>query len=323
MLNGANVLVAGGAGFIGSHLVTRLAPLGCRIRATVHERPATPALPDVEYLAADLTRMEDCRRAASGMDVVFMCAANTSGAAVIASSPLSHVTPNVVMNAQLLDAAYHAGVKKFVFISSSVVYPPSGTRPVREDEAFAGDPPDVYFASGWMKRSAEALCRAYAEKIPKPMATLIVRPSNCYGPHDKFDPSRSHVTAALVRRVVERQRPLVVWGTGHDIRDLLYIDDFIDGLLRAAALDEQFLAINIASGEGVSVRRMLDTILKVDGWPDADVQFDATKPTTVDARMIDVTLARERLGFLVQTGLEEGLRRTVAWYRENRERWTR
>jgi hypothetical protein len=84
--------------------------------------------------------------------------------------------------------------------------------------------------------------------------------------------------------------------------------------------DDQFLAINIASGEGVSVRRMLDTILKVDGWPDADVQFDATKPTTVDARMIDITLARERLGFLPQISLEEGLRRTVAWYRENRAR---
>lgn len=323
MLDGANVLVAGGSGFIGSNLITRLSPLGCRIRATLHESPAVPALPGAEYVTADFTRMDDCRRAVDGMDVVFMCAANTSGAAVIASSPLSHVTPNIVMNAQLLDAAYHAGVKKFVFISSSVVYPPSGTRPVREEEAFAGDPPDVYFAAGWMKRSAEVLCRVYAEKIRAPMATLVVRPSNCYGPRDKFDPSRSHVTAAIVRRVVERQRPLVLWGTGNDIRDLIYIDDFIEGLLRAAAREDQFLAVNIASGEGVSVRRILDTVLRVDGWLDADVQFDDTKPTTVEARVIDVTLARERLGFTATTRLEDGLARTVAWYREHRGRWTK
>jgi GDP-L-fucose synthase len=323
VLDGANVLVAGGSGFIGANLITRLASLGCRIRASLHDRPAVPGVAATEYVSVDFTRMDDCRRAVDGMDVVFMCAANSSGAAAIASHPLSHVTPNVVMNAQLMDAAYHAGVKKVVFISSSIVYPPSGSRPVREEEAFTGDPPDVYFAAGWMKRAAEALCRTYAEKIPTPMAALVVRPSNCYGPYDKFDVSRSHVTAALVRRVVERQRPLVVWGTGNDIRDLIFIDDFIDGLLRAVARDDQFLAVNLASGEGVSVRQILDTILRVDGWADADVRFDGTKPTTLDARQIDVTLAREHLGFNASTSLEEGLRRTVGWYRQNRARWTK
>ena len=90
MLNGANVLVAGGSGFIGSNLIARLASLGCRIRATLHERPAVPGLPEAAYVTADLTRMDDCRRAVEGIDIVFMCAANTSGAAVITSSPLSH-----------------------------------------------------------------------------------------------------------------------------------------------------------------------------------------------------------------------------------------
>ena len=323
MLNGANVLVAGGSGFIGSNLIARLASLGCRIRATLHERPGVPGLPEAAYVTADFTRMDDCRRAVEGIDVVFMCAANTSGAAVITSSPLSHVTPNVVMNAQLLDAAYDAGVKKFVFISSSVVYPPSGIRPVREEEAFDGNPPDVYFAAGWMKRFAEVLCKVYAQKIRKPMATLVVRPSNCYGPYDKFDPSRSHVTAALIRRVVERQSPLVVWGTGDDVRDLIFIEDFIDGLLRATACSDPFLAVNIASGGGVSVRQVLETILRVDGWPDADVRFDASQPTTIASRLVDVTLARERFGFTARTRLEDGLARTVEWYREHRDRWTK
>lgn len=321
-LAGANVLVAGGSGFIGANLIQRLTGLGCRIRATLHERPAVPGLPDVEYVTADLTSMDDCRKAVAGMDVVFMCAASTSGAAVIRSSPLVHVTPNVVMNAQVIDAAYHAGAKKFVFISSSVVYP-AGDRPMREDDAMTGDPPDVYFAAGWMKRSAEMLCRIYAERIPTPMATLVVRPSNCYGPYDKFDPARSHVTAALVRRVVERDTPLVVWGTGNDVRDLIYVDDFIDGLLRAALREDRFFAVNLASGDALTVRHIMDTALAVDGWSDADVRFDSTKPTTIAARRLDVGLAEASLGFKATTSLEEGLRRTIAWYRQHRATWTK
>src|SRR5207253_3249468 len=133
----------------GANLIKGLAQAGARIRATLHDRPAAPGLPSADYVQADLTRMDDCRMAVRDMDLVFMCAANTSGAAVMTTSPLSHVTPNVVMNAQIMDAAYQAGVKKFIFISSSAAYPPSGDRPVREDEMFAGDPYDVYFAVGW------------------------------------------------------------------------------------------------------------------------------------------------------------------------------
>ena len=321
-LRSARILVAGGTGFIGANLVARLAAEGCRVRASRHERSAIPGLPPVDYVSADFTRVDDCRRAVDGMDVVFMCAANTSGAAAIAASPLAHVTPNVVMNAQLMEAAYHAGVKKLVFISSSVAYQPSD-RPVREDEMFDGDPEAVYFGAGWMKRFGEVLCRLYGQKLDDRMSTIAVRPSNCYGPYDKFDFARSHVTAALIRRVVERQTPLVVWGTGNDVRDLIYIDDFINGLLRATTREEGFFAVNLASGVGVSVRQILDIILRIDGWNDPEIRFDSTKPTTGARRLVDITRARELLGFTAVTSLEDGLKRTIAWYREHRASWTR
>ena len=131
--------------------------------------------------------------------------------------PLVHITPNVLINTLMLEAAHRARVARFCFISSGAAYPPTADRPVREEEMFDGDPHDVYFAAGWMKRYAEILCRTYAEKIPQPMLTVVVRPSNVYGPYDKFDFAVSHVTAALIRRVVERQSPLEVWGTGEDI----------------------------------------------------------------------------------------------------------
>jgi len=277
----------------------------------------------IEYVHADLTQMEDCKRVVEGTDYVFMCAANTSGAAVMATTPLAHVTPNVVMNAQMMDAAYQAGVKKFVFISSSAAYPPSGDRPVREDEMFGADPYEVYYSVGWMKRYAEILCKIYAQKLKNPMPTVVIRPSNCYGPYDKFDLHTSHVTTALIRRVVERQNPLEVWGTGNDVRDLIYIDDLLDGMLLAFEKSGNYLAINIASGQGYSVKQILQTILQVDGYAEADVRFDPSKPTTIAIRLVDIGLAQEMLGFRPKTDLREGLGRTVQWYHQNREAWTK
>ena len=267
--------------------------------------------------------MDDCRRVVKGMDAVFLCAANTSGAAVMAETPLAHVTPNIVMNVQFLEAAYQAGVKKFVFISSSAAYPPTEDRPVREEEMFGSDPYEVYYSVGWMKRYTEILCKTYAQKIRKPMPVLVVRPSNIYGPYDKFDFKRSHVTTALIRRVVERHDPLEVWGTGNDTRDLIYIDDFLDGLLAAFERNEAYLAINVASGRGYTVRQILQTILEVDGYANADIRFDASKPSTIAIRLIDITLARKLLQFEPKVTLKEGLARTVKWYRENRDHWTK
>jgi GDP-L-fucose synthase len=308
-------LVAGGAGFIGANLVRRLLAEGHEVRATIHRRPAVIDDSRVEYVQADLTDADDCRRVSAGIDCVFMCAASTSGAAVMAATPLVHVTPNVVMNTLMLEAAYEAQVKRFVFISSSTVYPPTGDRPVTEAEALDGEPYQIYFSVGWMKRYAEILCRIYAEKIKKSMSTVVVRPSNVYGPFDDFDFRTSHMMAALLRRTAERQNPFEVWGDGRDVKDLIYIDDFLDGLLLAAARQEPYVAVNIAAGRGWSVREILQTILQVDGFSQADVRFDASKPTVIPVRLLDTTFAAEQLGFTPRVALDDGIRRTLAWYR--------
>lgn len=309
------VLVAGGAGFLGTNLSLRLLALGARLRATVHEKPLKTTLPGAEILKVDLRNSEDCRRAVEGMDYVFIAAAQTAGAGVITSNPLSQVTPNVLINTQLLAAAYEAGVRKVLFISSGAAYPPTGDRPVGESEMFDAEPYDGYYSVAWMKRYAEILCRTYATKIVKPMPTVIVRPSNVYGPYDKFDYATSHVTAALMRRVMERLSPLEVWGTGNDVRDLIYIDDFVDGLLAAFSADRPHLAINICSGKGHSVRQILQTLLEVDGYVDADVRYDASKPSTIPVRLMDNSAAAGLLGFEAKTSLPEGFRRTIEWYR--------
>ncbi len=139
-----------------------------------------------------------------------------------------------------------------------------------------------------------------------------MRPSNIFGPRDKFDPRTSHVTAALVRRVVQRENPFVVWGTGNDVRDLLYIDDFIDGVMLALLNTDPYLAVNISAGEGHTVKEVIRMLLEIDGFTGAEVKFDAARPQMIPVRLIDNTLAREKLGFKPTVGLREGLRRTVA-----------
>jgi GDP-L-fucose synthase len=316
-LRDATVLVTGGAGFLGTNLLARLAREGAKLRATWHEARSPLGTPGIEWVRADLTGLDDCRRAVGGVDYVFHCAANTSGAAVMVRTPLVHVTPNVVMNTQLLDAAYGAGVKRFVFISSGAAYPPTGDRPVAEDEMFDGEPYSTYYPVAWMKRYAEVLCEMYARRLRPAMSTLVIRPSNVYGPHDKFDFGTSHVTAALLRKVVERQTPLEVWGSGADVRDLIYVDDFVDGVLRAFADPEDYLAVNIAAGRGYSVREILATLLAVDGFHHADVRFDPSRPSTIPVRLISTERARTRLGFEPKISLADGLGRTLRWYREH------
>ncbi len=314
MLRGKNILVTGGAGFIGSNLLVRLKEEGCQLRATYHKTPPIITNEDIEYVQADLTLLEDCQRVVQDMDYVFMCAANTSGAAVITRSPLVHVTPNVVMNAQILDAAYQAKVQKFIFISSSIVYPSTGSHPSIEESWLKEDPYECYFGAGWMKRYSEILCKTYSEKIKDRMATIVVRPSNIYGPYDKFDIDRSHMTASLIRKVAEGHDPLDVWGTGEDIRDLIYVDDFIDGLLLATRNISSFDPINIASGKGYRVKDILQTLLGLKGGKSPRIQFDHSKPSTIPVRIMDVKKAQRLLGFSAKTNLENGLNKTLNWY---------
>jgi len=156
----------------------------------------------------------------------------------------------------------------------------------------------------------------YSEKLSNPMNTVVVRPSNIYGPYDDFEPETSHVTAALIRKVVERHSPLEVWGTGEDIRDLIYIDDFIDGMILATENITSYNPINIASGEGYSIKEILQMILEVDGYTDANIQYNPSKPSMIPVMLIDTTKAENVLGFKAKTGLREGIRRTIEWYRK-------
>lgn len=317
------ILITGATGLVGSNLLMRLlggglAEDGVKIRATLYKDLPVVVDREIEYVHADLTKEEDCRNAVEGCDVVVHAAANTSGALIIQKTPMVHVTPNVVMNVFLLDAAYNAGVSKFIWFASTTGYPYSKD-PMTEDRMFEGDPYSAYYFVGHMKRFTETLCKMYGEKLKKPMTTIVLRPTNIFGPCDDFELATSHVTASLIRKVVERHDPLVVWGTGKDLRDLVYVDDVTDAVMRAVTSERTgYNAYNIGSGKVHSVNSILKHILEIDGYADANVECDKTKPTTIPVRRVDVSKAKRELGFAVKTKLEDGLKKTLEWYRLNK-----
>lgn len=317
MFNNKNVLITGGTGFIGTNLIKRMLSMGANVRATIHRKPAVIQDDRIDYMLCNLLYMEDCKKAVADMDYVFMCAANTSGAAVIASTPLVHVTPNIVMNAQIMEAAYLAKVKKFIFISSNAAYPPTADRYVSEDEMFDADPYDIYFGVAWMKRYTEILCRMYSEKLNPKMTSIVIRPSNIYGPYDDFEPATSHVMAATIRKIIERHNPIKVWGTGNDIRDLIYIDDLIDALILAAEKIHGYDPINIGLGKGYSIKQILTMLMEIEKCPELVIEYDFSKPSMIPIRLIDISKAEQKLGFRPKISIVEGIIKTIEWYKAN------
>jgi GDP-L-fucose synthase len=310
--SGKKVLVAGAAGFVGTHLTQRLVSSGAIVRGTIHNSNPLLEINGVEYVRTNLETTIDCDLVTKNIDYVFMCAANSSGAEVMTKTPLVHLTPNVIMNSQILAASYANNVKKFCFISSNTVYPLTDFA-VSEDDV-TGEFFEKYFIVGWMKRFSELMCEMYATKVNKPMPTLIVRPGNLYGPFDKYRKKESKVIAALIRRAFEKENPFEVWGDGEDIKDFLFIDDFIDALLETFPRTSDFDIFNIASGVPITIKEVLKHIIDISNNGVIEVNFDTTKPTMIPKRMIDISKINKLIGWYPKTSITQGLKLTFDWY---------
>jgi GDP-L-fucose synthase len=317
------VLVTGGAGFIGSHVVEELLRRGKGLKVTVADNLSTGHLDnlaavkkDVKLMKADFLSLSDCLKACKGQDVVLNLAAKVAGVGYNSTHHATMFRDNLAVTSNMLEAARKAGVERFLVVSSACVYSRHCKIPTPESEGFKDEPEETNRGYGWAKRMAEYLGRAYQQEFGLKVA--IARPYNAYGPRDHYGSKDAHVIPSLVRRAVAGEDPFVVWGDGTATRAFLYVEDAARGLLELTERYAEADPVNIGTEEEVTVRQLAELVLRLAGSK-AKLKFDTSKPTGQPRRNCDSRKAKEVLGFSTQVALHDGLRRSVEWYKAHRK----
>ena len=297
----SRVLVTGGGGFLGSHLVERLEVGGHDV---VVARSA-------EY---DLTSMDDTARmfSAAEADLVFHLAAEVGGIGANRDNPGRYWYANLMMGAHVLELARLHGTAKVVTLGTICEYPKFTPVPFREEDLWNGYPEETNAPYGVAKKAVLVGAQAYREQYG--LDAIFLLPTNLYGPRDNFDLETSHVIPALIRKMVEAEDEVVLWGDGSPTREFLYVDDCVDGLVLAAERYDGADPVNLGAAREISIRELAELIAEVTGYEGA-ITWDASKPNGQPRRSVDATRARELFGFEAETSLREGIERTVAWYR--------
>jgi len=304
--DGRTVMVTGGSGFLGSHLVEEL-----------HERSS-----DVDVFVPrseeyDLRRAPAVRRAFadSDADTLVHLAATVEGVGGLEARPGDAFYDNAVMGVQLLEGARQAGVESVTVAGTALSYPADATVPYDESELFDGYPDETGAPYGVAKRALVAQARAYRRQWGVDSNHAVL--TNLYGPRDDFDPETAGVVPATIRKCVRaRDRDkssITAWGSGEPTRDFLYARDAARGILDVTASEETGLPVNLGSGTETSIRALLERVAAETGFEGA-IEWDTTRPEGQDRQRVDISRAERRFGWRPETDLAAGLRRTVEWY---------
>jgi GDP-L-fucose synthase len=301
---GKRVVVTGGAGFVGSQVVNLLLnEIGLPA-----DFVAVPRSSD-----CDLRNIENARRAIGGADIVIHLAAVTGGIAFSRAFPASQYRDSTLIDLNVLEASREAGVKKVVQIGNLFAYATEVPSPLDESSLFHGLPGESHRGIGCLKRNLAVMADLYYRQHGLPVVTVFS--ANAYGPGDSMDLRHSHVIPSLIMKCLS-QPALEVWGDGTPTRDFLFVEEVARGLLLAAEGLAPPCYINLGSGHEVSVRQIVEWIVEFTGFKGL-VSFDASKGGGDARRCVSTESASQKLGFKSEVSMQEGLRRTVEWYRAN------
>ena len=301
------VLITGGAGFLGSFVVEKLQQRGCKDSFVPHSK---------DY---DLVEMESVKRLYKDTqpNVVIHLAAQVGGIGANQANPGKFFYDNLMMGAQLMEVGRQAGLEKFVAIGTICAYPKFTPLPFKEEDLWNGYPEETNAPYGLAKKMLLVQSQAYRQQYG--FNSIVLFPVNLYGPRDNFDLQTAHVIPALIRKCLEAKRRgapnIEVWGDGSPTREFLYVEDAAEGICLAAERYDSSGPVNLGSGMEISIKDLVHTIKRMTGFT-GEIIWDTTKPNGQPRRSLDTSRAAKYFGFRAKTSFEEGLRRTIEWYKD-------
>ena len=308
-LSQKRLCVTGGAGFLGKHLIARLEHYGAK-------DIFVPRSADYDLVkGGDIARMIDDAQP----DIIIHLAAKVGGIGANMEKPGEFFYDNLMMGVQLIHQAWQRGVEKFVAIGTICAYPKYTPIPFKEEEIWNGYPEETNAPYGLAKKMLLVQSQSYREQYG--YNSIFLLPVNLYGPGDNFNPASSHVIPALIRKCLEAKergdKQIVAWGDGSPTREFIYAEDAAEGIALATMRYNSSDPVNIGSSFEISIKDLTETIARLCEF-EGDVVWDTSKPNGQPRRKLDTTRAKERFGFEAKTDFEEGLKKTIAWYKEER-----
>lgn len=309
-LSEKSILVTGGAGFLGRQVVAQLGEAGANPDKIAVSRSRD----------RDLRVLENCQEAVRNQDIVIHLAAHVGGIGLNREKPAELFYDNLMMGAQLIHAAYQAGVEKFVCVGTICAYPKFTPVPFKEDDLWNGYPEETNAPYGIAKKALLVQLQAYRQQYG--FNGIYLLPVNLYGPEDNFDPRSSHVIPALIRKVYEAQqrgdRQLPVWGDGSPTREFLYSTDAARGIVMATQKYNEPEPVNLGTNYEISIKDLVELICELMGF-EGEIFWEIDKPNGQPRRCLDTNRAKEAFGFTVQMDFKQGLKNTIDWYRQHAE----
>ena len=309
------VLVTGGAGFLGSFVVEILQERGCKDIFVPRSK---------DYDLIEMEAVKKLYRDAKP-DIVIHLAARVGGIGANRANPGKFFYDNLMMGVQMMEVGRQVGLEKFVAIGTICAYPKFTPIPFKEENLWNGYPEETNAPYGLAKKMLLVQAQAYRQQYG--FNAIYLLPVNLYGPRDNFDPESSHVIPALIKKCVDAiskpqssiLKPLTisVWGTGKPTREFLYVEDAAEGILLATERYNKPDPINLGAGFEISIKDLVELIAKLTGF-NGEIVWDSSKPDGQPRRMLDTSRAEKEFGFRAMTSFEEGLKKTIEWYRDKK-----